>query len=67
MIIKCLKPVFEYKITFWIYVLALWIHKGYYVVKKLLGNVRIKAFWYTKWINPCISKLGSMKLPDIGP
>ena len=45
---KRLKPAFEYKITFWIYVLVLWIHKGYCVVKKLVWNVRIKAFWYTK-------------------
>ena len=44
------KPVFEYKIIFWIFVLVLWIHKGYYVVKKLMWNVRIKAFWYTKII-----------------
>ena len=41
-------PVFEYKITFWICVLVLWIHKGYCVVKKLVWNVRIKSFWYTK-------------------
>ena len=45
---ECLKPGFEYKITFWICILGLWIHKGYYVVKKLVWNVRIKAFWYTK-------------------
>ena len=43
-----LKSVFEYKITFWICVLVLWIHKGYCVVKKLVWNVPIKAFWYTK-------------------
>ena len=43
-----LKPVFECKITFWICVLMLRIHKGYCLVKKLVGNVRIKAFWYTK-------------------
>ena len=42
-----LKPVVEYKITFWIFVRALWIHKGYFVVKKLVWNVHIKAFWYT--------------------
>ena len=40
-----LKPVFENKITFWIWVLVLWILKGYYLVK--MWNVRIKAFWYT--------------------
>jgi hypothetical protein len=45
-----LKPVFEYKITFWICVLVLWMHKGYCVVKELVWNVRIKAFWYTKKI-----------------
>ena len=32
----------------------LWIPKGYFVVKKLVWNVHIKAFWYTivlfKWI-----------------
>ena len=42
-----LKPVFEYKITFWFCVLVLWIHKGYYVVKNLVWNIRIKKFWYT--------------------
>ena len=34
-IFKSLRPVFEYKITFRSCVLALWIHKGYCVVKKL--------------------------------
>ena len=43
-----LKLVFKYKITFWICVLAVWIHKGYCVVKKMVWNVRIKAFCYTK-------------------
>ena len=28
--------------------LLLWIHKGYFVVKKLVWNVHIKAFGYTK-------------------
>ena len=42
-----LKSVFEYKMTFWICVLVLWIHKGYFVVKNLVWNVRIKGFWYT--------------------
>ena len=37
------KPVFEYKITFWICVLMLGIHKGYCVVKTLVWNVRIKV------------------------
>ena len=27
-------------------ILVLWIHKGYCVVKKLVWNVCIKAFWY---------------------
>ena len=40
--------VFEYKITFSIRPLVLWIDKGYYVVKNLVWNVRIKDFWYTK-------------------
>ena len=40
----------EYKINFWICFLELWIYKGYFVVKKLVRNVRIKAFWYTKII-----------------
>ena len=42
-----LKLVFKYKITFWICVLLLWIHKGYWIVKKLVWNVRTKVFWYT--------------------
>ena len=42
------KLVFEYKIiTFLICVLAVWNHKGYCVVKKLVWNVHNKAFWYT--------------------
>ena len=45
------KPVFEYQITFWICVLVLSIHKGYCVVKILVRNVHIKAFWYTKIFN----------------
>ena len=44
----CILEMFEYIITFWICVLVLWIHKGYCVVKKLVWNVCIKAFWYTK-------------------
>ena len=39
-----LKLFFEYKITFWICVLVLWIHNGYCVVKLLVWNIRIKAF-----------------------
>ena len=39
------------KSPFWICVLVLWIRKGNCVVKKLLWNVRIKAFWYTNNIN----------------
>ena len=38
----------KFKTGFWVYVLVLWIHKGYCVVKKLVWNVCIKAFWYTK-------------------
>ena len=41
------KSVFEYILTFWICVLVLWIHKGYFVLKKLVWNVFIKAIWYT--------------------
>ena len=44
---KSFKPVFEYKITFWICVLAFWIHKSYFIVKKLVWNICIKAFWYS--------------------
>ena len=25
------------------------MHKEYFVVKKIVQNVRIKAFWYTNW------------------
>ena len=32
---RIFKTGFEYKIIFWIFVLELWIHKGYFVVKKL--------------------------------
>ena len=39
------KTVFKYKITFWICVLVLWIHKC--IIKKMVWNVSIKAFWYT--------------------
>ena len=35
------------QITFLICVLVLWIHKGYFVLKKLVWNVFIKAIWYT--------------------
>ena len=41
------KPVFDYKITFWICFIVLSNHKGYFVVKKLVWKVRIKAFCYT--------------------
>ena len=47
---RTFKPVFEYKITFWNCGLVLWIPKGSCVVKKLVWNVRIKAFWYTNYI-----------------
>ena len=50
---------FNFKITFWIFVL-LWIHKGYCVVKKMVWNFRIKAFWYSKYnFVVYLSKLGS--------
>ena len=39
-----------FKIIFWICFLMLWIHKGYYVVIKLVWNVCIQAFWWTKHI-----------------
>ena len=42
--------IFYYKITFWICVSVLWLHKGYYVVIKLVWNLCIKAFWYIKII-----------------
>ena len=49
---RTFKPSFEYKIAFWICVLVmLWIHKVYCVVKKLVWNLRIKAFWYTKYFS----------------
>ena len=32
-------------------VLVLWIHKGYYVLKRLVWNVRIKAFCYKIFVN----------------
>ena len=44
------KPVFDYKITFWICVFVMWIHKGYFVVKKLVWNICIKVFWYAQII-----------------
>ena len=37
------------QITFWICVLAVWINKGYFAIKKLVWNVRIKDFWYTNF------------------
>ena len=47
------KPGFEYKITFWICILAVWIHRGYCVVKswcemsvlKLFG-IEILIIWF---------------------
>ena len=38
------------KSPFEICILVLWIHKSYFVVKKLMWNVRIKALWYTNII-----------------
>ena len=47
----CILEIFKTKSVFlFICLLVLWIHKGYFVVKKLVWNVRIKAFWYTKKI-----------------
>ena len=43
---RVLSAISQFKIS--TCVLALLIHKGYFIVKKLMGNVRIKAFWYTK-------------------
>ena len=37
-------------ITFWVCFLVLWVLKGYFVVKKQVFNVGIKAFWYRKHI-----------------
>ena len=49
----CILEIFKTKSVFlFICLLAVWIHKGYFVVKKLVWNVRIKAFWYTKKIIP---------------
>ena len=47
---ECLKPIFSYKITFWICVLVLWIHICFCVFKKLVWNFRFKAFLYTIYI-----------------
>ena len=38
-----LRFIFEYKITFWICVLTFLIHKGYFVIKTLVLNVRFKC------------------------
>ena len=58
------KPIFEYKITSRICVLELWTDKGYFLVKKLLWNVRIKAFLYKKKISDLLEKL-VLKLASI--
>ena len=46
-----LKPTFKigvwYKITLRICMFVFWIHKGYFVVVKLILNVGIKVFLYT--------------------
>ena len=55
---KSLKPVFEYKIIFWICVLVLWIHRGFCEVKKLVWNVRIKAFWYIEIV--CLQSISKL-------
>ena len=44
------QTIFEYQINFRICLLKLWIHNGYFVFKKLVWNVRIKSFWFTKII-----------------
>ena len=41
---------FYYKIIFWINVCVLWIHKDNFIVEKLVWNIDIKVFWYTKLI-----------------
>ena len=38
----------EDKITFCFCAIELWIHKGYFLLKKQVWNVNYKAFWYTK-------------------
>ena len=50
-----------FKTSFWVqnhllnFCCRLWIHKVYFVVKKLVWNDRIKAFWYTNFLT-CILK-----------
>ena len=55
---ECLKPVFVYKITFRICVFVLGIHKGNFLVYKLVWNVLIKFFgtqeYYLKFTVPNI-------------
>ena len=56
-ILVCQKSIKRtFKSSFWVQnhllylcfcVVILWIHKSYCVIKKLVWNVRIKAFWYT--------------------
>ena len=49
---------FVVKIGFWLQNNFLnlwhWFHKGWFVVKKMVWNVRIKALWYTIHIFVCI-------------
>ena len=44
---KSLKLTLNLSFEYTIYVLVMWIHIGYFVVKKLVWNVNIKAFLYT--------------------
>ena len=66
-----LKPGFKYKITLWICVLMSWIHKGYFVVKKLckmfiikLSNIQIIFIFYWFWslINKAVSLRSSIHI-----
>ena len=41
------KTDFSEQNNIWIFVGVLWIHKGYFLDKKLVLNIHIKAFWYT--------------------
>ena len=43
-----LKQIFEYKIAFWIWVLTLWIQKGYFVLK-LSGITKHNEHFYDNW------------------
>ena len=47
---RTFKPVFWVQIIFWICVLVVWMHRGYFLFKRVVWYVCIKAFWYTKHI-----------------